>query len=288
MREEQQQMRQEQQQAREEQNTLLGSVFEVGAAAVPEERRRHLYNSPAALASHCGLPHDAAAERRLAEKLLDKHAAARAFNEHLKRALPKQEDPAAVVSRWRSLAQPETAAEWMHEAQLLGQVAGTLKPNSELQQAVLLLRNYCTAAAQGRRSLLQLLESMPPPGALAWPPAMSLALALAGKWSRELEFDAAMRLIREEDSILVIQETKLRATGVSKAVRQLRQAIRLVAWMHFALDAALPRLEGRIVVPGSELRHAQRKLRGTSGPVQDSVPGAADAKFEVSIKAYTV
>jgi hypothetical protein len=55
---------------REEQKTMLGSVFDVAAAAVPEQRRRRPYTTPAALASDCGLPHDAAAKRRLAEKLL--------------------------------------------------------------------------------------------------------------------------------------------------------------------------------------------------------------------------
>ena len=223
---------------------------------------------------------------------------------------------------------------------------------------------YAAAAreeTEGRGPLLQLLESTPPPGALEWPPAMALALALGGKWSRELEFDVALRVIRDEDSIIIIQESKLRATGavlagarracavghapparlpphprlqeggsaacpargwllmaaavlgkaespcssrlaalhrccpppppggagISKALRQLRQAFRLVAWLHFALGAALPRLEGRIVVPGSELRAAQRKLRGASGTVQDSVPGEAGAKFTMSVKADT-
>lgn len=71
-------------------------------------------------------------------------------------------------------------------------------------------------------------------------------------------------------------------------MRQLRQAFRLVAWLHSALGAVLPRLEGRIVVPSSELRDAQRKLRGASGTVQDAVPGEAGPKFTVSIKADTV
>ncbi|PSC73881.1 glycerol transport activity [Micractinium conductrix] len=292
-------MQEEQSRVREEQNTLLGSVFDV--SRLPCQKRRRRPYTPAALASDCGLAHDAAAESRLAAKLLDEHAAAHQFRKLLMRVLCKQakdseakqeeDGSTAVVSSWRSLPQPVTAAEWTHEAQLLGQVAGALKPISEVQQAVLLLRKYCAAAAreetEGRGPLLQLLESTPPPGALEWPPAMALALALGGKWSRELEFDVALRVIRDEDSIIIIQESKLRATGISKALRQLRQAFRLVAWLHFALGAALPRLEGRIVVPGSELRAAQRKLRGASGTVQDSVPGEAGAKFTMSVKADT-
>lgn len=67
----QQQMREELQQMREEQNTLLGNVFDVAAAAVPEERWRRLYNTPVALAADCGLVEDVAAARRcLAETLL--------------------------------------------------------------------------------------------------------------------------------------------------------------------------------------------------------------------------
>lgn len=196
------------------------------------------------------------------------------------------------MSSWRSLPQPQTAAEWAREEQALRQVAGTLKPGSEVQQAVLLLRKYSTAAAQveaeGRPDALrQLLSSMPPPGAKEWPSAMALAQGLAGMWSRELELDAPLRLGLGSDS-LVIQETKLTAGGVSKAMRQLRHAFRLVAWLHFALGAPLPRLEGRIVVPHTELREAQRKLHRTSRGVQDSVPGGGGARFDVSIMADTV
>ena len=289
----------------------------------------------------------------------------------------------------------------MCPARAAAQVAGTLKPGSEVQQAVLLLRKYSTgvsptagcilpaafachwvvlrqssacyarpaaahrslrpvssppraAAAQveaeGRPDALrQLLSSMPPPGAKEWPSAMALAQGLAGMWSRELELDAPLRLGLGSDS-LVIQETKLTAggepwdgryqpcetvlagadgcitavrcalwaamligvvslldlppgflpplptplhrlpgcAGVSKAMRQLRHAFRLVAWLHFALGAPLPRLEGRIVVPHTELREAQRKLHRTSRGVQDSVPGGGGARFDVSIMADTV
>lgn len=218
---------------------------------------------------------------------------------------------------------------------------------------------YAAAAreeVEGRGPLLQLLEWLPPPGTLAWPPAMALALALAGKWPWELECDASLRLIRDEEGVLVVQEATLRAAGavlavcgerrvcvagarlrattpasaacpacgcllmsaallgraespcstrlaslhrycstpppddagIRKAVRKLRQAFRLVAWLHSALGAALPRLEARIVVPPTKLRAAQRKLRGTSRTVQEPVPGEAGAKFTVSFKAYTV
>lgn len=54
------------------QKTQLGKMFKVCAAAMPENRRCHAYDTPAVLAAACGLPHDAAAERRLAAKLLAK------------------------------------------------------------------------------------------------------------------------------------------------------------------------------------------------------------------------
>ena len=39
--------------------------------------------------------------------------------------LQEEDGSTAVVSSWRSLPQPVTAAEWTHEAQLLGQVGAT-------------------------------------------------------------------------------------------------------------------------------------------------------------------
>ena len=62
-------MQEEQSRVREEQNTLLGSVFDV--SRLPCQKRRRRPYTPAALASDCGLAHDAAAESRLAAKLLD-------------------------------------------------------------------------------------------------------------------------------------------------------------------------------------------------------------------------
>ena len=47
--------------------------------------------------------------------------------------------------------------------------------------------------------------------------------------------------------------------------------------LHHALGAQIPPLEGRIVVPATEVRAAERKLRVASRPVQDWVPGAAVA-----------
>jgi hypothetical protein len=74
---------------------------------------------------------------------------------------------------------------------------------------------------------------------------------------------------------------------MSKALRKLRQAFRVIAWLHRALGFAVPQLEGRIVVPRSELHAAQRALRNASGTVQDSIPGEANAKFQASIKVDT-
>lgn len=208
------------------QKTQLGKMFKVCAAAMPENRRCHAYDTPAELAAACGLPHDAAAQRHLAEKLLAKvrlkgwpwrcealrsrrrlwtriaalcrgvaacatrlpsltrlptpslaarcsaargsariprasHArCAAGACEGVKRSAGKQgyvvqrPDPAhppsaasafltglavfpghpwelqddrltAVLPSWRSLPPPETAAEWAHEAQLLGPVGAT-------------------------------------------------------------------------------------------------------------------------------------------------------------------
>lgn len=50
--------------------TQLGSVFDVAAAAVPDDRRRRVYRQPSQLAADCGLPHHAAASRRVLEELL--------------------------------------------------------------------------------------------------------------------------------------------------------------------------------------------------------------------------
>lgn len=76
--------------------------------------------------------------------------------------------------------------------------------------------------------------------------------------------------------------------GVGKAMRQLRHALRLVAWLHLALGAQIPPLEGRIVVPAAEVQAAERKLRVASRPVQDWVPGGGGAKFELCIKVASV
>lgn len=76
--------------------------------------------------------------------------------------------------------------------------------------------------------------------------------------------------------------------GVAKATHQLRQAFRAVAWVHAALGAPLPQLEGRIVVPAHELREAERLLRGARGVLQETVPGRAGTKFSVTIKVATV
>ena len=77
--------------------------------------------------------------------------------------------------------------------------------------------------------------------------------------------------------------TPLGGAGVGKAESQLRPVFRLVALLFSVHHVALPRLEARIVVPHTELREAERKLRRTSGGIEDSVPGGN--KFTVFIRA---
>lgn len=97
---------------------------------------------------------------------------------------------------------------------MLRLVAGALPRGSEVQQAARLLRGYSAAAAQAESqpdALRQLLLRESPPGEREWPPAMALALALAGAFSRELDLDAPLR--RGVNDSLVVQETKLSAKG---------------------------------------------------------------------------
>lgn len=64
----------------------------------------------------------------------------------------------------------------------------------------------------------------------------------------------------------------------------------MIAWLHDVLGAPPPPLEGRIVVPGSELREAQRKLRKlSSGSMLDQVRGAGGniVSFPINIQAAT-
>ena len=59
-------------QEQREQRTLIGSLYDAAAAAVPEDRRRIVYRNPLSLAADCGLPHDAAAGERVAAVLVEK------------------------------------------------------------------------------------------------------------------------------------------------------------------------------------------------------------------------
>lgn len=131
-------------------------------------------------------------------------------------------------------------------------MAGLLPSKSEVHQAVQLLQRYCKGASHGvwrqlpaccwrhRRRLLtahrtrracvhavrsqvesaghsdelkKLVLSVPPVGALEWPPAMAFVLALAGKWSRQLGIDVPVWLLHGDGGCLVIQESKLSAAG---------------------------------------------------------------------------
>ncbi|PRW20395.1 SPT2-like protein isoform X2 isoform A [Chlorella sorokiniana] len=124
--------------------TALGSIYEVMTAAVPNNRRRMLYEQLSELAADCGLPHGAAACRRMNEALLREHRAAHALRGHLVHMLRHEKEAGvlAAVADWRSLPPPRTAAEWEREAQALAEVAGALRPSSEARQAALLLRKY--------------------------------------------------------------------------------------------------------------------------------------------------